>query len=167
MKVLQTERLRLRPATSDDADFVFELMNDEGYQTQIGDRGVDTVQAARDYIRTAALYAYGPEGYGFNVVETAERGEKVGICGLVKRETLEDVDLGYAILGSQSGKGYASEAAAATLDHAKRELGLPRVVAITTVTNAGSRRVLEKIGMHLDNVIRMDGADKETCLYAA
>jgi RimJ/RimL family protein N-acetyltransferase len=167
MKMLQTDRLRLRPATPDDAEFIFELMNDDSYQSQIGDRGVDSVEAAANYIRTAALYAYGPEGFGFNIVETSDGGEKVGICGLVKREALEDVDLGYAILSSHSRRGFASEAAAATLDHAKGELGLPRVVAITTVSNAGSRRVLEKIGMRLDKVIQMEGADKETCLYAA
>lgn len=163
MKRLRTQRLVLREATEHDAAFVAELMNDEGYLTLIGDRGVRTSEDAHRYLETSVLYDYGGHGRGFNVVEN-EEGVPVGICGLIKREELDDVDLGYAILGAYVGRGYATEAASATLEHALGDLGLKRVVAITTILNAGSRKVLERIGMGLERTYHSDTG--ETCLYA-
>lgn len=165
MRTLQTGRLILRPAVADDAPFMLELLNDPGFLTNIGDRNVRTLEEAAAYLRTAPLFAYEPSGIGFNVVEERETGEPVGICGLVKRDSLDDVDVGYAFLERAAGRGYATEAAAATLAHAQQDLKLDRVVAITGVRNAGSRRVLEKLGLRLERILQMDGYEDETCLY--
>lgn len=125
-----------------------------------------TLADAEAYVRTAPLFADGPDGLGFNIVEERATGQAVGICGLVKRDTLDDVDVGYAFLERAAGRGYATEAAAAALAHARNDLGLERVVAITGVGNGGSRRVLEKIGLKLEGVIKLPGHAGDTCLYA-
>ena len=166
MRRLDTDRLVIRPSHPDDAPFMLQLLNEPGFLTNIGDRGVTTVEEARAYLRTAPLFAYEPGGLGFNIVEERETGEPVGICGLVKRDVLDDVDVGYAMLERAAGRGYASEAAAAVLKHAREDLGLTRVVAITGVGNAGSRRVLEKLGLELESVLELSGYAGETCLYA-
>ena len=144
MKTLHTDRLVLREARDTDADFIAALMNDEGYLGMIGDRGVRSGDDARQYLRSAPIYSY-ELGLGFNIVERA--GTQVGICGLVKRPDYEAPDVGYAILGAHSGQGFATEAATATLAHAREDLHLRQVLAITTAKNVGSRRLLKKIGM--------------------
>jgi [ribosomal protein S5]-alanine N-acetyltransferase len=165
MQTLTTERLRLRPARRDDAPFMFELLNSPGFLANIGDRNVRSAEDAVGYIETAAVFD-GSRGLGFNVVEELATGEVVGICGLVKREALDDVDVGYAFLERAWGRGYAQEAAAATLAHARGPLGLERIVAITAPANAGSRRVLERIGMRYEGMVEVPGYDGGSCLYA-
>ncbi len=148
MRLLQTDRLCLRPAAADDAGFLVILMNDPSYLHFIGDRGVRTVADARDYLASALVYRY-ERGLGMRVVEALAGGGPVGICGLVQRPDLPFVDLGYALLPGQAGQGYALEAARATLDHAFTDLGLPCVLGVTRPDNLRSRRVLETLGMRL------------------
>jgi RimJ/RimL family protein N-acetyltransferase len=167
MDQLETERLRLRPAIETDAHFVLALLNDPGYLANIADRGVRGEAEAAEYIRSAQVFRYGPDGLGFNVVELTATGEPIGICGLVKRDTLDHVDVGYALLEDHAGRGYAREAAAAALAHALGPLGLERVVAITSPENVGSRRVLEAIGMRYEGLLAVPGYDRDSALYAA
>ena len=165
MRSLETERLIIREAREADLDFVVALMNDGDYLRLIGDRGVRDLESAAAYVASSPIYDYA-EGLGFNIVET-KIGERVGICGLVRRESDGDVDLGYAMLHRHSGKGYATEAARATLKHAQRELGLERVIAITTAINVGSRRVLERSGFRLESVADPDHDGTQVCIYVA
>lgn len=167
MNTLETERLRLRPATADDAAFVLAVLNDPGYLANIADRGVRTEVEAAEYIRTAQVFRYGPDGLGYAVVQRKTSGEPLGICGLVKRDTLDDVDVGYALLQRHAGQGYGREAAAAVLAHALGSLGLERVVAITAPNNQRSRRVLEAIGMTYEGLLAVPGYDGGSALYAA
>ena len=164
MRTLLTARLRLREAAAADASFLVELMNDPEYLRLIGDRGVRTDADAIAYLRSSPIYAYGPHGLGFNVVELLS-GSTIGICGLVKRADLPDVDLGYAVLGRYAGQGYASEAAAEVLRHARDDLGLHRLAAMTVEENLGSRAVLGRIGMRLERTIRSEGSDRDTWLF--
>lgn len=165
MRTLETDRLRLRPPTADDAPFILSLLNEPGFLESIGDRNVRTLEQAEAYIAAAPLFDVSA-GLGFNVVEVRETGEALGLCGLVKREVLDAPDVGYAVLARAWGQGYAQEAAAATLAHARDDLGFQRVVAITGPENAGSRRVLEQIGMRLEAVLRLPGYAGDSCLYA-
>lgn len=151
--------------TADDAEFVLALLNEPAFHANIGDRSVRTLADAAAYIRSAPIFA-AAGGLGFSIVVERVSGESVGMCGLVKRETLEDVDVGYAMLARFSGRGYAREAAAATVAHAREALGLARVVAITGPANVGSRRVLEAIGMRLERTLQLQGYAGESCLYA-
>ncbi len=166
MNVLATERLNLRHLTSDDAEFILELLNEPSFIKNIGDRGVRTVSAARQYILDGAIASYERHGFGLYLVELKETGAALGICGLVKRDALADVDVGFAFLPRYWSKGYAVESAAAVRDYAFEALGLKRVVAISNPDNEGSIKVLEKIGLTYERMIRLSDDAPEIRLYA-
>jgi RimJ/RimL family protein N-acetyltransferase len=165
IEILRTERLILRHLTENDAPFILQLLNEPGFVDNIGDRGVRDLDGARRYITEGQGASYQKYGYGLWATVLRETGEAIGICGLVKRDGLEDADVGYAFLESAWGKGYAREAAAATLRHAREVIGLPRVVAITKPTNKGSMAVLEKIGMKPAGMITVPGYDDESAYF--
>lgn len=166
MIVAETERLQLRWLTADDAAFMFELVNDPTWIEFIGKRNVNSIEQARTYITDKYVADYHGHGFGLNLVELKETGAPVGICGLIKRATLEDVDVGFAFLPRYAGHGYATESAAAVLEHGRRTLGIERIVAITLPHNLRSIRVLEKIGLRFERIIRMEGDEEELALYS-
>src|SRR5687767_5877330 len=153
MQVLETERLVLRHFTLDDADFILELVNEPGWKKYIGDRGISTLDDARNYIDTVPLASYSKHGFGLWAMDLKHDGSLVGMCGLIKRDTLDDVDLGFALLARFEGRGYAREAAKATLTYARDQLGLRRVVAITTPDNERSGILLERAGMSYEGPV--------------
>lgn len=165
VEVLRTGRLILRHLTEDDAPFILKLLNERGFIENIGDRGVRDLEAARRYVSEGPGASYRKYGYGLWLAALKSTGEPVGICGLVKREGLEDADVGYAFLESAWGQGYAREAAAATLGHAREVIGLEKVVAITTPSNAGSIAVLMKIGMKAAGMIQIPGHAGESAYF--
>ena len=162
--VIQTERLALRQLGLNDADFILELLNDDAFLQFIGDKGVRTLDDACDYLRKGPLESYERRGFGLYAVCLRD-GTRTGICGLVKRDGLEDVDIGFAFLSKYRAKGYAVESAAAILEHAKRVLGLRRVVAITSPQNAGSIAVLERIGLKFERMVRVAEHGPELKLF--
>lgn len=145
--ILETERLRLRELDEGDADFIVALLNDADFLRHIGDRQVRTPADALRYLAEGPRASYAANGYGLWRVERRTDGAVVGMCGLVRRETLPDPDIGYAYLPAFRGQGYAVEAGAAVLRHGFGSLGLPRILAIVTDANTGSVRVLEKLGL--------------------
>ena len=166
MKILETERLILRQLRLDDAEFIFELLNDPSFIQNIGDRNIRTVDNARSYIANGPVASYAKHGFGLYLVVLKETAESIGMCGLIKRDGLEDVDIGYALLPSYWSKGYAVEAAQATKAYAKDVIGLKRIVAIVDPANAGSIRVLEKIGLRFEKWVRLSEDDIELKLFA-
>lgn len=152
--VFETERLILDELSVDrDERFIMELLNEPGFLDNIGDRGVRDMAGARGYIENGPAASYAKHGFGlWRVVEKAT-GEAIGICGLIKRDGLDYPDLGYAILERAWGRGYAEEAARATMDFGRSALGLGRIVAITVPGNTGSIRVLEKVGFNYEKMI--------------
>jgi RimJ/RimL family protein N-acetyltransferase len=164
--VLETPRLTLRRFTLDDAPFVIELVNDPAWLEHIGDRNVRTIEEAHAYLRKGALAMYERVGFGMYVVALKESGELVGTCGLIQRDGLDDVDIGFAFLPQFRGKGYALESAAAVLEHARNGLDLKRIVAIVSAANHRSIRILERIGLQFERKIKMPGDDEEILLYA-
>jgi ribosomal-protein-alanine N-acetyltransferase len=162
--VVQTQRLVLRQLELSDADFIVELLNEAAFLQFIGDKGVRTLDDARDYLRKGPLDSYDRHGFGLYAVCLRD-GTRTGICGLVKREGLGDVDVGFAFLSRHHAKGYAVESAAAILEHARRVLGLQRVVAITSPENLGSIAVLEKIGLKFERMVRMAEHSPELKLF--
>ncbi len=165
MKPLETERLILRALTIDDAAFILELLNDPSYLHNIGDRKVRTLDGAKAYIKKGPLSSYTENGFGLRLVELKETHEPIGICGLIKRDTLDDVDIGYAILPKFWSKGYATESATAVRAFARNVLGLKRIVGITDPENTGSIRVLEKLGMRFEKMVRLSPDDIELMLF--
>lgn len=165
MNVIETPRLNLRPFTLDDAAFIYELVNQPSWQRYIGDRGIDSVAAARTYIETVPLAAYRQHGFGLFAVELKTNGVLIGTCGLLKRDTLTDVDIGFALLDRFAGQGLMYEAAAAVLAYCRDTLSLARVVAIVKPENLRSTRLLEKLGMRAEGLIRLGEGTEELRLY--
>jgi RimJ/RimL family protein N-acetyltransferase len=159
MHVLETDRLILRRLTLSDAEFIYRLVNDPSWLRFIGDKNVHDLEGARRYLREGPLDMYERLGFGMYRVEERDSGQPIGMCGLIKRETLPDVDVGYAFLPEFRGKGYAYEAASAVLDHGHRVFGLKRILAIVSPDNATSIRVLEKAGMKLEGELELRPGD--------
>ena len=165
--ILETRRLRLRRITLAEADaaFVLRLVNDPGWLRNIGDRNVRTLDDARRYIQKT-IDMYDRLGFGSWVAQLKSTGEPIGTCGLVKREAIEDVEIGYALLPEFRGCGLAIEGARAVLSYAWEVLRLPRVAAIVTPSNVASIRVLETIGLRYRDRITMPKGE-ELCFYLA
>lgn len=166
LKVLESDRLILRQFSSEDAGFILELLNEPSFIQNIGDRKVRSIEGAKLYIKNGPVTSYARHGFGLYLVELKETGEAIGMCGLIKRDTLDDVDIGYAFLPTFWSKGYAVEAALAMKQYARDIAGLQRIVAITDPQNAGSIRVLEKIGMKFDKMVKLSEDDIELKLFA-
>ena len=167
MNVIETARLNLREMSGADAAFVLELLNDPGFIRFVGDRGVRTVEEAARYAAERFAESYGRNGFGLWLVETKGEGVPVGICGLLTRKELNVVEVGYAFLPPFRGKGYAYEAASATLSHARDALGLRSIYAITNPDNAISMRVLEKLGFKFERAVRLTPEESEVNLFSA
>jgi RimJ/RimL family protein N-acetyltransferase len=166
LNILETERLLLRQFSAEDAEFILQLLNEPSWIQNIGDRGVRTLDDARAYISNGPVTSYAKNGFGLYLVVLKETNESIGMCGLIKRDTLEDVDIGYAFLPKFWGKGYAVESALAVKDYAKDGIGLKRLVAITDPANKGSIRVLEKIGLRFERMVRLSADDIDLILFA-
>ena len=165
MQVLETERLVLRRLSTDDAEFVLEHLNDPSFHRYIGDRGVRSVEQARQYLVDRVMASYEKFGFGIYLVELKDSREQIGTCGLLKREEMEDVEVGFALLPQYWSKGYALEAAQAVMEYGHQELGLERIVAIVNPGNSRSFKLLEKIGLRFDRMIRLSAEDAEIELF--
>lgn len=166
MQTINTERLLIRPLAANDADFIVELLNDPSFIQNIGDRNVRTMEDAEKYILNGHVASYEKNGFGLCLVVLKETGESIGMCGLIQRDQLDDVDLGYAYLPRFWGKGYAVEAAKATLEFGWQTVGLKRIVAITDPSNTPSNRVLEKLGFAFEKMVKIAADDIDLNLYA-
>lgn len=166
MPPLETARLTLRAFTQGDAAFIVELLNDPDWLRFIGDRKVRSIADAQTYLSNGPIAHETTHGFALGAVQRTGDGALVGMCGLIRREGLDDVDLGYAFLPAYRGQGYAREAAAAWLACGFERHGLKRVVAITAVDNAASGKVLEAIGMRFERRLRVPGHDDDSMLYA-
>lgn len=163
---LETARLTICHLSLDDAPFILDLLNQPSFLQYIGDRGVRTLEDARNYIRKGPISSYERFGFGLFLVKLKDGDVPAGICGLLKRDTLPDVDIGFAFLPQFWSQGYAYESAAAVMAHGKDTLGLKRIVAITQPDNAGSIKLLEKLGLRFERMIRLAEDDVELKLFA-
>lgn len=165
--ILSTPRLDLREFTAADAPFILQLLTDPDFLRFIGDRGVHSLEDAVRYIEQGPRAMYARHGHGLWMVELRDGGMPLGMCGLLRRAGLDDPDLGFAFLPAHRGKGYAAEAAGATLEWGRKALGLARVVAITSLDNDASGRLLEKLGFRVERIVTLPGDAEELKLYGA
>ena len=166
MRVIEAERLYLRHLSPEvDAEFILELLNDPAWIRNIGDKGVRTITDARWYIWSGAVEDYKKLGFGLYLVALKESDIPIGICGILKRDYLDDVDIGFAFLEKFRSKGYASESAAAVMNYARDALGINRIAAITVPENAASIKVLERNGFHFEKIIKLPGNESEINLF--
>jgi RimJ/RimL family protein N-acetyltransferase len=162
---LETDRLVLRQFTPDDADFIFELLSEPSFIQNIGDRGIRTLDDAGLYIQNGPMKSYQKNGFGLWLIVLKETEQRIGMCGLIRRDGLEDVDIGYALLPRFWSQGYAVESARAVKEYAKDVIGLKRIVAIVDPANQGSIRVLEQIGLRYEKMIRLTEDDIDLKLF--
>jgi len=154
MIVLETERLILRHLSEDtDLEFVLRLLNEPSFLRYIGDKGVRTLDDARQYLVTGPIASYEINGFGLYLVQLKDSGLSVGMCGLIKRDTLPDIDIGFALLPEFWNQGYALEAATGVAAYANNTLELDRIVAITDPDNEASARLLNKLGLTFESLI--------------
>lgn len=163
--MIHSERLTLRELRDSDAPFILELLNDPAWLLHIGDKGVHSLDDARTYIANGPAASHARHGFGLDLVELKADATPIGLCGLIKRDTLPDVDIGYAFLPQFRGGGYAFEAGAAVIRHAQETLALPRVAAIVSPDNHASIRLLEKLDLRFEKMIRMSTDGPETKLF--
>lgn len=167
MSVLETDRLALRRLSADDAEFILELLNQPSFIKNIGDRGVRTNEDAARYIKNGPVASYERFGFGLYLVELKGTAIPIGICGLLKRETLPDVDVGFAFLPKFWSRGYAVESASAVLKYGRNVLGIGRIVAITAPANHGSIKVLEKIGLRFERLMKLSEGEPAIKLFVS
>lgn len=164
--ILQTERLQLRWLTVDDAPLMLAVWNDPAFVQHVGDRGVRTEEQARQSLEDGALKLYGDHGYGPYSVTTHADSQPIGVCGLFKRDNLEDPDIGFGLLPEYCRKGYALEASLAVVAHARDDMQLQRLTAIVSPGNRPSIQLIEKLGLCYERDLRMPGEDHDVSLYA-
>ena len=164
--IIETERLILRKFTVDDAPFMLELLNTPSWLRFIGDRNVHSVEEAKQFLINGYLKSYATHGFGFYLVVEKITQNFIGMCGLIKREVLDDVDIGFAFMPNFMGKGYGFEAAWATLYYAQNILQLDKVIAIVNPKNEVSIGLIKKIGLHFEKNITLYPEKKELMLFS-
>ena len=163
---LETTRLFLRRITADDAGLMLAVWNDPAFVKHVGDRGVRTEPDARKEVEAGALRLFAEYGYGPYKMIRKEDAAAIGICGLFRRDNLDDPDIGFAVLPDYCGNGYAAEAARAVIAHARDDLGIRYLTAIVSPGNAASIGLIEKLGLTFSAMITMPGEDEAIRLYA-
>ena len=151
--ILETERLTLREFNLNDAEFILTLLNTPSWLEFIGDKNVHSLEDAKMYLEEGPTKSYDKNGFGLWLVSLKEDDSSIGMCGLISRPTLNDIDIGFAFLPDYSGMGYGFEAASATMEYGKNRLGLDKVVAITDPSNVASIKLLNKLGFHLEKTL--------------
>ena len=166
MKILETTRTILRQLTAGDAEFMLDLLNQPSFIKYIGDRNVRNAEQARDYIETRFIASYKKFGFGLYLVELKQDNTPIGINGFVKRDSLPDADIGFAFLPQYCHQGYAFESSVGVMDYGRNILGLKRVLAITSQDNESSGKLLEKIGLKFESLIKQPHDTAELKLFS-
>jgi len=163
--VVETPRLILCHHREDDAPFILELLNDDAFIRYIGDKGVRTLSDAMNYLRSGPMDSYKRHGFGLFLALLREDSSRIGICGLLQRDELDDPDVGFAFLPRYRSNGYASESATAVVEWGQTKLGMRRIVAITSTENHDSIRLLQKIGMTFEGLVQLGDNQSKANLY--
>jgi [ribosomal protein S5]-alanine N-acetyltransferase len=164
--LLETKRLTLRHLDIADAEFILRLVNEPAWLQHIGDKNVHSIEDAEKYLHAGPLKMYSERGFGLYCVETKENAQRIGICGLIKRDALDDVDLGFALLAQHWRKRYAFEAASAVVAHGINTLGISRIVAIAAAENLASIGLLQRLGFAFERTVHLGASDAGLRLYA-
>ena len=166
MTILKTDRLLINEITLDDAAFILELMNDKDWIKNIGDRGIRTIEEAEEYIRTRFIKTYAESDLGFYGLVLKNTNQIIGIAGLIDRDGIDDVDIGYGMLPEFRSKGYAFEATKAVFDYGLNKLKLNKIVAIVNPENPSSIKLLSKLGLEFEKMIRLPDEDIDIMLFS-
>ncbi|WP_444997061.1 GNAT family N-acetyltransferase [Aliikangiella sp. IMCC44359] len=165
MELFATDRLCLRELTIEDAPFILKLVNEPSWIENIGDKNVHDIEGAKSYLLQGPIKSYQENGFGLYLIELKKGHTPIGLCGLVKRKEFDSPDIGYALIPEFWGLGLASEAAKATLNYAKQKLNIERVLGLTSLGNAGSIKVLERIGLKYEKTVELPGYNGASRLF--
>ena len=165
-KITETSRLLVREFNVDDTPFIIKLLNSPGWLRFIGDRGVHTEADAQNYLLNGPMKSYEVNGFGLWHISLKSDDTPIAMCGLIKRDTLEDADIGFAMLPKFAQNGYGFEMANAVLQLAKTAYKLPRIVAITNPENERSISLLEKIGLRFEKTVQFPGATEKLFFFS-
>lgn len=163
---LETKRLCMRWLSLDDADLMLAIWNDPAFVQHVGDRGIRTIDEARDTLEEGAFKLYEDHGYGPYRVALTVDDTAIGTCGLFRREGFADTDIGYAFLPEYCGRGYAYESASAVLEHARTDLQLARIMAFVAPGNSASIGLTKKLGLRFERITRLAGENHDVALYS-
>lgn len=166
MNIFGTDRLIIQEVTLDDSNFIFRLLNSLTWIKFIGDRRIKTEDDARTYILNNFIDSYEKRGYGLYKMCLRENEIPIGICGFLKRDYLDHVDIGFAVLPEYEGKGYAFEASKSILNFGKLKLNMNPILAVTTNENTKSRKLLQKIGLSEVGKIKPNEKEEEFLLFS-
>jgi [ribosomal protein S5]-alanine N-acetyltransferase len=146
--ILETNRLLMRPFQVEDAAGMFLLNNDPEVIQYTGDPPFESIEHAQDFILNYRNYE--KPGYGRLSVLLKSTHEYLGWCGLSLNETTNETDIGFRFQKRYWNKGYATEAATASLQYGF-QLGLSKIIGRAVKENQASIRVLIKIGMQFEH----------------
>lgn len=163
--IIESERLTLTEFTKSDAPFFYELVNDPAWKQYIGDRNINTTLDAEKYLEDNIIPSYEKFGFGFYVVKRKEDNASIGMCGLIKRDWMDYIEIGYAFLAQYRGEGFAIESSIATKEYAKQSLGIHKLAAITDIHNEKSGNLLNRLGLEFVKLISYPGENKKCRLY--
>lgn len=165
MKTFETERLILKPAAVQDADFFLELYNMPSFIKYIGDRNLRTKEDAENYITNRFLPQIEKLGFGNYVVILKEDNTKIGAVGIFEREGLDVLDIGFSFFEKYEGKGFAYESAHKLKEVAAKEFGVNKISAITTKDNFSSQKLIEKLGLKFQKMVTIPNDNEELTYY--
>jgi RimJ/RimL family protein N-acetyltransferase len=164
--IVDTPRLLIRELTEDDAEFIFGLVNEPSFLENIGDKGVRNLEDARQFILEGPWASHREQGYGQFLVELKESGDPIGVCGILYREALDVSDIGCAYLPKYWRQGYGYESAVALMEYGRSTLGIEKIVGLTSQDNLASIKMLEKLEMSFERMVKMSDDDPGTALYS-
>lgn len=164
-KTFETDRLYLRPTESIDAEFILKLLNTPKWLQYVGDRNVNNVEQAKNYIKERMLPQLERLGYSNYTIIRKEDGIKLGCCGIYDREELDGVDIGFALLPKFEKQGYAFEASKEIMRAAKEEFGIAKVSGITSKEHHASQHLLRKLGLELTGTVVLSDEKEELLLF--
>ncbi|HMG16436.1 MAG TPA: GNAT family N-acetyltransferase [Saprospiraceae bacterium] len=166
MKPIETDRLIICELNISDAPFILKLLNTPSWIKYIGDRNIKTIQDAENYLTSGPIESYNKNGFGLFKIELKDNNHAIGMCGLIKRDVLDDIDLGFALLPEYEAKGYAYEASMGVLKMAKSDLNLNTILAITLPENTSSINLLKKIGLQFERLIKLKEDSEDLMLFS-
>ena len=152
---LETTRLQLHQMMLQDSPFLLKILNTPGWLKYIGDRNVRTIEDAKDYYRNKIAKSWDEEGLGFFTLKEKKTGLSIGTAGLVNRDGIDGVDIGFALLPDYEGRGFAYEACLKIIQFAREEIGLQEIFAITLPENIRSIRLLERLGLQFVGMVTL------------
>lgn len=158
VNVLETERLVIRRFALSDASFILKLLNQKSYIDNIRDSNVRSLSDAENHIVKSYFAAYEKNGFGMSCV-CLKDGTPIGVNGLIRRDTLPDIDIGFAFLDQYMGRGYAFESSQSVLAEGFGKFNLKQIAAIVSPKNQASIGLLERLGFTFEKTIELTEGD--------